>query len=161
MRGYHGTDAALADVIRRDGLRSPAGRPVFLADRRETALRYAKARAAGAGAQGQEPIGLVVIVEIDLAQLSLDPFDPREPGQWCAAQVAPAAIVELESIRFRWSWPSAERGRALADHVALERVRAAGRDVWAPATLMDLAADVALIRSYSRRRANLKGRRSA
>jgi hypothetical protein len=87
---------------------------------------------------GGESVGLVVTVEMDAADVELDPFEAvRESGQYLVLRdVAPAELVELREIG--WSWPlvSWTRTTALADWAAMERAREDGLDVWQPPKMM-------------------------
>ena len=154
MRLYHGTAASHRASIQTEGILAQDGRPVFLTSSRDRAMFFARARAAGTWGDGEDsPAGLIAIVELDSSTLRPDPFDPREPDQFThEGTIPPGAIVQIETISFNWRWPSWERGQALADHVALERVRRSGELHWRPPTQADLAADLDAIRANARSR---------
>src|SRR3954464_8789254 len=119
---YHGTAARLRPSIEQQGLKGGSDWPVFLARDKNIALRYARARAAAEMHAGRRPVGLIVGVIVDGADVKDDPFSVLEANQVSArGGVSPEQIVSMDEHDFGWVWwrPSLEMHKALAEHAAL------------------------------------------
>jgi hypothetical protein len=93
MRLFHGTSAALADSIQRDGLHTCHG-VIYLACFRAVALEFAAIAATGAEDAALDPRGLLVTVELDehmIAREGILETVVREP-------IGPEAIAGLEFV---------------------------------------------------------------
>lgn len=134
---FHGTTILRQASILAEGLRGPA----FLAESRDVALRYAKARCAAAFERRLDARALVLRVSVD--DVRPDPFHALERDQYIADDgIAAEAITDLEVVDLGWSsWPSWERSMALADWASMQRVRDEGRFEWRPAGLADARRD--------------------